>query len=79
VRLRQIVFNLVGNAIKFSERGEVDVRVGCEHSEGHGVRCHFTVRDTGVGIEPDRQAEIFARSCRPIPRPRAFYGAPVWD
>ncbi len=60
VRLRQIVFNLVGNAIKFSERGEVELRVERERVETPGVKCYFTVRDTGVGIAPERQVEIFA-------------------
>jgi signal transduction histidine kinase/HPt (histidine-containing phosphotransfer) domain-containing protein len=60
VRLRQVVFNLVGNAIKFSERGEVELRVERERCEGPGLRCLFTVRDTGIGIEPEKQAAIFA-------------------
>jgi signal transduction histidine kinase/HPt (histidine-containing phosphotransfer) domain-containing protein len=59
VRLRQIVFNLVGNAIKFSERGEVGLRVARRTGEGRGVRCYFTVRDTGIGIEPDKQVAMF--------------------
>jgi signal transduction histidine kinase/HPt (histidine-containing phosphotransfer) domain-containing protein/BarA-like signal transduction histidine kinase len=60
VRLRQIVFNLVGNAIKFSERGEVELRVERRPCDGAGVRCYFTVRDTGVGIDKDKQRAIFA-------------------
>jgi signal transduction histidine kinase/HPt (histidine-containing phosphotransfer) domain-containing protein len=59
VRLRQIVFNLVGNAIKFSERGEVEMRVARRTCEGRGVRCYFTVRDTGIGIEPEKQGAMF--------------------
>ncbi|HKW37098.1 MAG TPA: response regulator [Burkholderiales bacterium] len=60
VRLRQIVFNLVGNAIKFSEQGQVDLRVERRPTEGAGVRCCFSVRDSGIGIEPGKQAEVFA-------------------
>jgi signal transduction histidine kinase len=60
VRLRQIVFNLVGNAIKFSDRGEVELRVERRQTEGSGAGCYFTVRDTGIGIEADKQAAIFA-------------------
>jgi two-component system, sensor histidine kinase len=60
VRLRQIILNLVGNAIKFSERGEVELRVERRPCDGAGVRCYFTVRDTGVGIEKDKQSAIFA-------------------
>ncbi len=60
VRLRQIVVNLVDNAIKFTERGEVVMRVRAEPAEAGSVTCHFTVRDTGVGIAPEKQGAIFA-------------------
>jgi PAS domain S-box-containing protein len=57
--LRQIIVNLVGNAIKFTERGGVSVRVERE-SEEEGRAClHFTVEDTGIGIPVERQAGIF--------------------
>ncbi len=58
-RIRQVVVNLVGNAIKFTEQGEVFVDVERESQEG-GVTClHFTVRDTGLGIQADQQMKIF--------------------
>ncbi len=57
-RLRQIVLNLVANAIKFTERGEVSVRVRLEPGE-EGSRLHFTVSDTGIGIPADKQRSIF--------------------
>jgi PAS domain S-box-containing protein len=57
-RLRQVVLNLVGNAIKFTERGEVVLRVAVEpRAEGGWLR--FTVSDTGIGIPPDKQGRIF--------------------
>jgi signal transduction histidine kinase/ligand-binding sensor domain-containing protein/DNA-binding response OmpR family regulator len=58
-RLRQILTNLVGNAIKFTERGEVVVEAGiAEESDGEAVlRC--AVRDTGIGIAPENQARVF--------------------
>ena len=57
--LRQIIVNLVGNAIKFTERGEVNVRVERE-SEKEGREClHFTVEDTGIGIPVESQTRIF--------------------
>jgi two-component system, sensor histidine kinase and response regulator len=58
-RLRQILNNLVGNAVKFTERGEVGVEVARE-SESDGQVClHFSVRDTGIGIPAKKQARIF--------------------
>jgi signal transduction histidine kinase/CheY-like chemotaxis protein/integral membrane sensor domain MASE1 len=58
-RLKQIVANLVGNAVKFTSKGEVVVRVEIEtRTEGEAV-FHFRVIDTGVGISPDKQKLIF--------------------
>ena len=59
VRLRQIVLNLVGNAIKFTDKGEVALSVKCEGRDGSGVSLHFTVRDTGIGIARQEQESIF--------------------
>ncbi len=58
-RLRQIVVNLVGNAIKFTERGEVELDVGREGSSDGEVDLHFAVRDTGIGIPAEKQETIF--------------------
>ena len=60
VRLRQIVFNLVGNAIKFTERGEVVMRVQPQSGDHDEVTCYFSVRDTGIGIDEEKQTAIFA-------------------
>ena len=58
-RLRQILVNLVGNAIKFTEQGQVLVNVELE-SKGAETACvHFSVRDTGVGIPAEQQEKIF--------------------
>ena len=59
IRIRQIVVNLVGNAIKFTEEGEVVVEVVREPSEGDDIALHVSVRDTGIGIPLDRQQKIF--------------------
>ena len=59
-RLRQVITNLVGNAIKFTERGEVIVEVDQQERTNEIVTVHFAIRDTGVGIPPDRQKVIFA-------------------
>ena len=60
VRLRQIVLNLAGNAIKFTERGEVVMRVQPQSSDQSDGSCYFTVSDTGVGIDEEKQTAIFA-------------------
>ena len=59
-RLSQVLVNLVGNALKFTERGEIAVRVDMESQAGEGVCLHIAVRDTGVGIAPENQQRIFA-------------------
>jgi signal transduction histidine kinase/CheY-like chemotaxis protein/ligand-binding sensor domain-containing protein len=59
-RLRQIVLNLLGNAIKFTERGEVALHAGVEETGGPRTVLHFTVADTGIGIPPEKQSSIFA-------------------
>ena len=58
-RLRQVVINLVGNAVKFTERGEVTLCVEQESREGDKVCLHFSISDTGIGISPDKQSAIF--------------------
>jgi PAS domain S-box-containing protein len=58
-RLRQVVVNLVGNAIKFTDEGEVALKVQFEAGDGDDRIFHFTVSDTGVGIPPEKQNMIF--------------------
>jgi signal transduction histidine kinase/CheY-like chemotaxis protein len=58
-RLRQVLVNLIGNAVKFTETGEVVVRVDCERIEGERVSVTFAVSDTGIGIPLEKQAAIF--------------------
>jgi CheY-like chemotaxis protein len=59
-RLRQILLNLVGNAIKFTDQGGVTVEVSQEPAEPEGVWLRFAVSDTGIGIPPERQDAIFS-------------------
>ncbi len=63
-RVRQVLVNLLGNAIKFTERGEVVVSVGGRPEEGGGFRLEFTIRDTGVGIPPESQGRLFQSFCQ---------------
>ena len=58
-RLRQVVVNLASNAIKFTQVGEIVVRVSAEYLTKEYVRLHFAVSDTGIGIPPDKQESIF--------------------
>ena len=58
-RLRQVILNLVSNAIKFTDEGEVGVNVSVDELGKDDVRLRFTVRDTGIGIPEDKQWEIF--------------------
>jgi signal transduction histidine kinase/DNA-binding response OmpR family regulator len=59
-RLRQIVINLVGNAIKFTDAGEVGVKVQVESTDGADRLLHFTVSDSGIGIPEEKRESIFA-------------------
>jgi PAS domain S-box-containing protein len=58
-RLRQVVMNLVGNAIKFTNAGEVALKVQTEAEEGHDRILRFTISDTGIGIPKEKQESIF--------------------
>ncbi|MBS1250173.1 MAG: Sensory/regulatory protein RpfC [Chloroflexi bacterium] len=60
-RLRQILVNLTGNAIKFTEEGEVVIRAELVEEDNESIRVKFSVQDTGIGIPLDRQGEIFKR------------------
>jgi signal transduction histidine kinase/CheY-like chemotaxis protein len=57
-RLRQVLINLVGNAIKFTEKGGVTISVSRQQADDDAI-LHFAVRDTGIGIAPDKQTLIF--------------------
>ena len=58
-RMRQVLFNLVGNSIKFTERGEVSVQVSVESRNADAATLHFAVADTGIGIPPEKRRVIF--------------------
>jgi PAS domain S-box-containing protein len=61
IRLRQILINLGGNAIKFTESGEVDIRATVQSETQDKVTVLFKVRDTGIGIPLDKQKQIFEK------------------
>ncbi len=58
-RLRQILLNLLGNAIKFTDRGEVVVTVSVDKTESHSILMRFAVTDTGIGMNPETTARLF--------------------
>ncbi|MFV1993838.1 MAG: response regulator [Verrucomicrobiales bacterium] len=58
-RLRQVLVNLLGNAFKFTQAGEVVVEVGSREAEDHRVELRVAVRDTGIGIAAEKQQSIF--------------------
>src|SRR5881628_957814 len=58
-RVRQVLMNLIGNAIKFTDQGEVDVSASVARRDGGGATVQFRVRDTGIGISPEQLGTIF--------------------
>jgi PAS domain S-box-containing protein len=76
-RLRQILVNLVSNALKFTDAGSVDVGVTALGNDGERRLVRFEVRDTGIGIPPDKRARLFTahgRLDRPASKPRPGSG-----
>lgn len=60
-RVRQVLINLVGNAVKFTDTGRIDVLVTTAEVRGHDAMLRFSVEDTGPGIQPEFQRKIFDR------------------
>ena len=74
LRLRQIIMNLVSNAIKFTERGQVKVGIALASLSDRALECRFCVSDTGIGIPRDRQGAIFRRFLQADPSTTRHYG-----
>jgi len=60
-RLRQILVNLCGNAVKFSERGWIEVAVACVESDEHRASFVIEVTDTGIGMDEETQGRLFQK------------------
>jgi signal transduction histidine kinase/DNA-binding response OmpR family regulator len=74
LRLNQIMYNLVGNAIKFTDEGKVELRVTRQYQEAERVKLLFEVVDTGVGIPEEQQSQIFESFVRITVADRIYEG-----
>ena len=79
VRLRQVLTNLVGNGIKFTHRGTVTLELSIVRAAPSRAEILFTVRDTGIGISPDRQAAVFESFTKTWPRGVRTTRSPVGE
>ena len=79
LRLGQVLNNLVGNAIKFTEQGEIHVKVEVEKIEDGKIWLQFSVRDTGIGITKKQIERLFQPLARPTRQQLASSAAQVWD
>jgi signal transduction histidine kinase len=70
MRLRQVLTNLLSNAIKFTSQGNVDLHVELEGTEGEQVCLRWTVRDTGPGISPENQQQLFRPYDQAVGKPQ---------
>lgn len=59
VRLKQVLINLLSNASKFTEKGEIELKIEKLPTQSDQVTLRFSVRDTGIGIHPDKQQKVF--------------------
>ncbi|MCC6723909.1 MAG: response regulator [Saprospiraceae bacterium] len=74
LRLNQVLYNLVGNAIKFTDHGFVKVRIEKLHDIGSSVQLKFTIEDTGIGISEENIEAIFETFTRVLRKDRVFEG-----
>lgn len=58
-RIRQVLINLIGNAVKFTHHGWIEVRVSCRGEDEDGLQLRFEVQDSGIGLSPDEQRHLF--------------------
>ncbi|HVO74546.1 MAG TPA: PAS domain-containing protein, partial [Ignavibacteriaceae bacterium] len=73
-RLRQILVNLLNNSIKFTEEGEVVVSVSGQLCDHNGYQLNFAIRDTGLGVPPEKQAKLFQSFSQVDPSTTRKYG-----
>jgi PAS domain S-box-containing protein len=73
IKLHRILLNLLGNAIKFTEKGYVEIRIILLTREGENVTIQFQVRDTGIGISDELQKKVFEQFFRALPSYEGVY------
>ncbi|WP_020594743.1 PAS domain S-box protein [Spirosoma panaciterrae] len=74
VRLKQVLVNLLGNAVKFTEKGEIELKITVNEERPEGTLFHFEVRDTGIGITASMQSKIFDAFSQEDPSTTKRYG-----
>jgi signal transduction histidine kinase/response regulator RpfG family c-di-GMP phosphodiesterase len=74
LRLKQILINLLGNATKFTETGEIELKIEVLSAYNDHTRIRFAVRDTGIGIKPEQQSKIFQAFSQEDPSTTKKYG-----
>lgn len=74
IRLRQVMINLLGNAVKFTEKGEILLSVSSSTEQGGKVRLHFTVKDTGIGISKENLGKLFQSFTQVDSSTTRYYG-----
>jgi len=73
-RLRQVLDNLIGNAAKFTEKGEIEIRLDAQPEADEHLALTFSVRDTGIGIQPERLRDLFQAFTQAEPGTARKYG-----
>ncbi len=73
-RLRQVLVNLLGNAVKFTDRGEIILQAEVQQKQDHSVELHFAIRDTGIGVPKEKQEMIFESFVQADGSSRRRYG-----
>ena len=73
-RLRQVLVNLLGNAVKFTEKGEVTLSVGSSPGPNGMVKIHFAIKDTGIGISEENQSKLFLSFSQVDSSTTRYYG-----
>ncbi|WP_419419208.1 ATP-binding protein [Legionella sp. D16C41] len=72
-KLHRILLNLIGNAVKFTNKGIIEIKVRLKKQCGNKINLEFIIRDTGIGIKPEDKQKIFNRFYRANPSPQGIY------